>query len=374
MVGGFFIFFFKSFLFFRFLNFQAWFRSHSIGAGAYLIEIRNKDEKCFPRAVAIAIAEKRKNDSKEANNHFDYLRRGRKIKNKSEDEMANEILRLAGLTDHAGACGPQEWRAIEDSLDARYGLRIWAKNYCRGILYEGRAASEYLHLFLYDEHFAVITKITAYLNRSYVCHSCLSGYNTLGEHNCENICRQCSQVGHCASEGKRIYCSKCNNWFSSQRCFENHQLNFKKVAEGAKRRKTNTACDERKRCTKCQHIIYRKGKHICFKFKCSVCKLDVINEKEHQFNCYMQPQKKIEVASETTEKEGDISEKSSDDNEKKSVSSKKFEKSFVFFDFESCQTRLHSTDKNEKAIFAHDPNYCVVQKVCDICKDDNEIW
>ena len=51
-----------------------------------------------------------------------------------------------------------------------------------------------------------------------------------------------------------------------------------------------------------------------------------------------------------------------------------FEKSFIFFDFESWQSRRLGVDKRGDPIFAHDPNLCVVQKTCDLCKDDEEVW
>ena len=52
----------------------------------------------------------------------------------------------------------------------------------------------------------------------------------------------------------------------------------------------------------------------------------------------------------------------------------KFEKSFVFFDFEANQDRELRKDKDGQPIFVHETNYCIVHKVCDLCKDDREIW
>lgn len=325
-----------------------------------MFEIKNKDEKCFARAVAVAIAAERRNDSGEARNYYENnIRRNRTTKD-FQREDADVLMKNAGLEEHQGPCGPEEWRKLESSLDVRYGIRIWSKDYCRGILYEGRSAPEHLHLFLYDNHFAVITKLTGYLNRSYVCHDCLRGFNNKHEHNCTKTCRYCFQNTRCVSNEKRLYCSKCNNWFTSEQCFDNHKRNFIEVNKGKKRKKTTmmSACCLRKRCTKCHHI---KGiAHVCFKFKCSVCKLIVVNEKDHQKNCYMQTL------------DGDKKKKENSSEEK--FIGEGFQNSFVFFDFESHQTRELTKDKNGNSMFAHDPNYCIVQKVCDICKDDNEIW
>ena len=54
--------------------------------------------------------------------------------------------------------------------------------------------------------------------------------------------------------------------------------------------------------------------------------------------------------------------------------SKSFKGSLIFFDFESRQFREHRLDKQGNPVLAHDPNLCVVHKVCDECKDNAAIW
>ena len=327
-----------------------------------LIQIKNKDEKCFSRAVVVAIAEKRKNDSLVAKNYYENDMCRKRTKRDKQLEAATVLMRSAGLEDHEGPCGLEEWKQMENSLERRYGLRIWSKDYCGGILYEGRDAGVFLNLFLYDSHFLVITSMETFLNRLYFCGTCLKGYNTIGKHKCKHTCKLCKQPGgNCLSEkGVRIHCPDCNVWFTSQQCFNNHTREYELTAgeekrSGVKRFKVmESACKLHKRCANCNHM--KMDGHICFKFKCSNCKLDVVNEKDHQFNCFMQK------LSEAEKKSGEEKE------------NKPFDKSFVFFDFESYQTRELSKDKHGKSVLAHDPNYCVVQKVCDLCKDDDDIW
>lgn len=309
-----------------------------------IILIKNKDQKCFPRAVAVSIAHQRRNDSKAAMNYYIYLRRGREPYQKDD---ADEIMRKAGLELHNGACGPQEWKQVENSLDKRYKLCIIAKDYCRGVVYEGRDANETLYLYNYDGHFAVITSMTAFTKKSYYCDKCLIGYDLSENHDCIVRCNNCMNIGRCINNGERIYCDICNLYFASQKCYDQHKEYYYQSKGNGKRQRKDAMCNSHQRCRYCKRII-EGSNHECFKWKCSACNLIVQNEKEHQFNCYMQPKEIIKDA--------------------------KFDKSFIFYDFEANQDRIYEMDKSGEIIYAHDINFCIVHKVCDLCKYDKEIW
>ena len=309
-----------------------------------IVEIKNKkDQKCFSRAVAVAIAHRRLKDSPEAQNHYSYLRDGREPQ---QERDADEIMRNAGLDSHVGACGHKEWALVEQSLDSRYKLNIFAKEYCRGVLYEGREAKESLNLYLYDEHFAVITSLSAFMQRSYACPNCTVGYNNINEHVCLNTCRYCNHPGRCISDGQRIKCVDCGQWLPSQKCYDQHKSSYSRTnGERGKRIRLDAMCNTNKRCPKCTRII--RGKHECYKWECNACHQIVDKDADHQFKCYMQP---IETKK---NKEGEET---------------KFEKSFIFFDFEASQDREYGRDKHDQPIYIHDVNFCVVHKVCDKCK------
>ena len=315
-----------------------------------IIKINNTDRKCLQRAVAVAIAHKRRGDSDEAKLNSENMVRGRKV----QEEAADEIMFNAGLASHNGPCGRREWILVEQSLDKRYKLQIFAQDCCRGVVYRGREAKETLNLYLYDSHFAVITSMEVFANRSYYCDRCTIGFDHKNTHVCLDICDYCKQLGKCISDDKRIKCMDCNKWLPSRKCYDQHKsCYYLSNGDEGKRTKMDSMCNTSKRCNKCKRIINNGEKHECYTWTCSACKMLVKNTRGHQFHCYMQP----------AEREKD-----------ESGEFKKFEKSFIFFDFEANQDREIERDKDGQPIFAHDPNYCIVHKVCDICKNDKEIW
>ena len=103
------------------------------------------------------------------------MRDGRKCQ---EDE-AKALLRRAGLGGMAGPCGPVQWQQVHKALMPRYGLRIWRKDYCNRLAFNGEGSPDRrLDLYFYEGHFCVITRLAPFLNKGYACEECGVGFQT----------------------------------------------------------------------------------------------------------------------------------------------------------------------------------------------------
>ena len=374
-------------------DWQVWFDKHC-GHGGCFLKIQNQDQKCFPRAVVTAIAHLQRGGSEEMKLRYNYMRLGRKL----QEEEADKLLRKAGLGGFKDPCGPHQWKQVEKVLLPHYGIRIWSKDYCNGLIYKGQEGESILHLYHYDGHFAVITKLAAFLNRGYACEECNVGYGKKGKHICEQRCFFCKQPGRCPTDAERVYCPDCNFHLPSRQCYENHKREYV-LGKGRKRIQKEPVCGRVKRCEKCGQKVdlEAKKKHRCGVFKCRWCKQLVENDPSHQFSCYMQPVEKKKKGRENKDpddvqrreqlQDGELDESDEDFMEvlqnlaeehpeafEEEDGGGDFEGTFIFFDFECYQSREMERDKHGNPVFAHDPNYCVVHKVCDLCKHDDEVW
>ena len=53
-----------------------------------------------------------------------------------------------------------------------------SKENFNSVIYQGPEGGISIYLYLHDQHFDVITKVTGFLNRSYFSFQCKKGYNT----------------------------------------------------------------------------------------------------------------------------------------------------------------------------------------------------
>ena len=271
---------------------------------------------------------------------------GRKV----QAEEADKLIRRAGLLTHEGPYGPLEWAALDQALRPDYRLRIWSKEHCNEPAYEAESGERRIELYLYENHYAVITRIAPYLNRSYYCDICDCSYNNQAVHRCVSGCYFCRQPKPC-KRTTSVFCKVCRFYFPSQSCFDHHKLEVD--GNGTKRLRKESICSRFKRCEKCGIQIDKSQIHRCNQYKCRSCKQYVTKgEENHQLNCYMQPLRETNEDTKTEQKP----------------------QIFIFFDFEASQTRILKHDKNGNPVYAHDPNLCVVNTTCDLCKSDADVW
>ena len=56
-----------------------------------------------------------------------------------------------------------------------------SREHFNGIVYHGPTADKKIYLYYHDNHYDVITSMTAFLSRIYFCTNCYKGYNTKEE-------------------------------------------------------------------------------------------------------------------------------------------------------------------------------------------------
>ena len=136
------------------------------------IEIRNKDELCFGRALVVA---KAKVDNDPVYNAV------RSNTSKTQEKCAKEMYEKAGVP--IGKCGPEEWGKFQHILPD-HQIVIVSGQHGNAIIFQGPQRQKRLILYLNDEHYDVITSMTAFMNKSYFCWSCMRGYDRESEHFC----------------------------------------------------------------------------------------------------------------------------------------------------------------------------------------------
>lgn len=316
-----------------------------------IIEIANRDDLCLARAIVTAIA-------RIDNDRYQTVRKGDRDRNTLQRERATQLMEKAGLKDHKGSCGPQEWTAIQMAIGPdKYQLKIFDRDLFNAIVYEGPIqAPKVLHLWLCDNHFQVITSMTSFAETSYYCDNCNKGYSKKLDHRiCPARCFACLAPGKCKLETPLRKCNACNRFFNNQACFDNH---LRKGKWGVK------LCDKLHRCESCRQEYETRKVHLCGVRQCRTCKLDVRSE-EHQ--CFMQPYEKnlTEDDEDPLAEQQELSSDSEDEqlHEPGQKKRKKDQRTvFIFYDLECRQDEAISQNDNGD-VNMHKPNLIIAHKV-----------
>ena len=236
-----------------------------------IIEIKNTDELCFPRAFVMTKAYVDKDP------HYKELAQGRKF----QEFLAKQLHRVAGVPE--GPCGRAEIQQFQAHVGSE-GIQI--------IVLEGQQGTIWYKDHTYDDahkkicllkvqnHFHGLRSIPALLNRNYYCHHCEKGYDheTSEKHNCRGQnCSSCRRTnGTCPKfvtyVTAEVYCDQCNRKFYGQNCYDAHKRGAKSV------------CDQFRKC--CQTYKFNpKKKHHCYHTLCPNCK--EVTHVNHR--CFIQP-------------------------------------------------------------------------------------
>jgi hypothetical protein len=276
-----------------------------------IIPIENKrDSMCCARAIVTAKA-RLENHAK-----WEAIRKGLKI----QGLLAKELHQLAGVDQDVG-CGKHEWDKFQAVLAPRYQLVVVSRNYFNSVIYNGiQDCEKQIYLYHADNHFSVITSMTAFLSKNYYCTQCHKGYQNPNGHRCEVSCPCCYADKRCVFTNWQK-CSICNRCFVSENCHAKHM--------------SNGTCLRVKSCRECGKTYHIYNKHRCGYKHCSFCK--IMQPIDHE--CYIQPMDNVDHNVDNAE-------------EKKEKSQR-----YIFYDFE-CML-----DENKK----HVPNLCVAHAVCIKC-------
>ena len=262
------------------------------------IQISSQND-CCAKAIVTAKAVIDNHSKKKA------IRQGRAI----QELLALQLMRDANVTPGT-VCGREEFQKFQHVL-SDYDIIVISRDFMNCIIYRGNDESDkQIILYHAENHFSVITKMTAFLNKSYVCQKCLVGFNNPGSHVCPVSCI-CKSSKLC-TEGEQKHCNECNRIFKSELCLSKHY--------------SNGTCRYVKACRECGKIYHAYRKHKCGYVHCRICCKEVPNSHK----CYIRKLKTNEVQ----------------------------HQKFIFYDFE-CML-MNSI---------HTPNLCVVQKVCGKCME-----
>ena len=301
------------------------------------IQIKNKDHLCLSRALIVGKAKVDKHPM------YHSIRMGRGI----QTILARKLHEEAGV--EFGVCGLDEIKRFQSILP-EYQITVVSKEHFNAVVFAGPEADKQIYVYQHDEHYDVITSMTAFLNRNYYCHKCQKGYDHKESHSCNNVCHLCKKIHTKLSEAEWIHCVQCKRFFQGEICFDIHKRETEKG---------NSTCNSYHRCQECNQTLnmkLHKKEHRCGEIYCKICKDFYLPGHE----CHMQPYTRDDS-----------------DEEKSQV--------YIFWDLECMQDEMvHCNEgfdadqttgkcknckKSSCGSFEHQPNLCVAQKVCSKCME-----
>jgi hypothetical protein len=199
---------------------------------------KSKDNLCCAKAIITAKAKLDKHPK------WESIKRGRKI----QQQLAEELQRVAGIP-YGTLCGRVEWDKFQKVLGNDYELIVISRDFFNAIVYNSLTqGSKKVILYHADQHFSVITSMTAFMGRSYYCTMCNTPYNNPGGHKCDLKCSKCQASKKCVFEAYNV-CDACHRVFVSNLCLQNHRV--------------NGLCSYIQSCPSCGKTYHTYTKHKC---------------------------------------------------------------------------------------------------------------
>ena len=249
-----------------------------------VITITNKDNLCLARALVVSIARIEKDPR-----YKRIIEPGNSI----QRERAFDLHEAANVP--LGPCGLKEVDLFQHHL-VNYQIIVVSGDQDNCIIYPPQPRvnpnpEKSIYLYYQANHFDAITKLPAFLNTSYFCHTCHKGYDVTTDHLCDGMCQSCRGVG-CTIEDNGITCQECDRLFKNQTCYDRHK---QEPINGGGR----TVCEAVRKCPKCKKSmdVRKLNKHPCVdNKKCPTCKA-VLNPNDPNHKCYIQQEQPKEEPS-----------------------------------------------------------------------------
>ena len=253
-----------------------------------LVQIKNADNLCLPRAIVAGIAYHQWKNNEITQSQYRTLTRSRR--KKDEQELRARLLcREVGLNPLLYTSGKtfsvDELRMFSDYLKSKgYGLAVHDSFTANAKSFESSGldnAARWINLLNLENHYDVISKPAGFFCRNYHCAKCNRVYSNKERHCCVPKCAACCTVNptECIFHTRDKFCADCGRSFFGQACFDNHRKLVGKMSTCQKLR----ACAE---CGELYNSIARPA-HECGKSQCCTCKLQV----SFDHLCFMQPYK-----------------------------------------------------------------------------------
>ena len=298
-----------------------------------IISIINDDNTCLGRALAVGIARHRWKNGEISQSVYKYLcKKGRPV----QLHEARDLYEKAGVS-YQQPCGLSELEKFQESLpDYQIVVKTKANHSGHDTFFEGPLKERKIHLLLVNNHYDVITSLTAFYDTPYMCDTCKKPYSRKDQHKCFNPCGACKSFGCATSEW--TLCDDCNRMFRSKSCFDKHKM--------------GRVCTMYKRCRNCE-VSYKVflndsgvDVHRCGYSWCATCK----RVRPVQHLCFIP----IDVPRESVET----------GPEQPGVEVKESARvRFIFYDFEARQD--HELDADRHGLrYKHIVNYACVQEEC----------
>ena len=238
-----------------------------------IFPINNADNKCLAWALAVAI-EKRKAPEE---SRYHLMRRCNFVIQKA----AEELCQRAGV-DLTNGATDEEIRRFQTFL-TDYTIVIFNRRDGRDVKFQGPVAPGRitLNLFYENNHFDVITNLTAAFGFTYVCEVCRKGSKDKYAHlTCPFKCTHCYATPKCQGSVD-VTCRSCRE-FAGEECLRKHR---------------NRLCKILKKCEKCHSLFWlnRKGpryRHVCNTKFCEICH----KQTSAKHVCFIQPVVQKQVA------------------------------------------------------------------------------
>ena len=258
-----------------------------------IIQIKNKDNLCVPRAIATGYFLATEGVSSK---NYDNAKRGRKIQLEKAEELVAEYNDKCSQSFNGEGFEIEDLEIFEEitgcqitAIDGDNSLNIVYPIIEKGSKYKPPSdESKTIYLYIHKGHCDLINnnRVAGFFGKHYFCHMCKKTYEKKDCHKCPYKCKMCCK-GDCPTitEDKSkikytIHCPECNRYFPNSTCFDNHLLGGEK-----------STCSRVWKCQDCKKVmardIFNPETHICGDYLCKNCKQVV--RKDHQ--CYMLPRK-----------------------------------------------------------------------------------
>lgn len=287
-----------------------------------VIQIKNNDNLCLPRALVTAIAQHSIDKG--------WKQKVRRDIEKVQTQLTNDLLKESRVRIPENGAGIEELQKFQNYLQA-YIITVYQyreKKKGSEVIFRGDVNTENkvaLNLIYNNNHYNVITSLTAAFCCNYFCELCTKAYEHEDAHFCRAKCYSCKKSPPCAKEFD-LSCIKCKRTFVSTHCFDKHISSMS----------SRTSCENLRKCTFCSKLVKRDVElHRCNDIYCTICKC--YQDRNHY--CYIQPDMRKPMLNNHL---------------------------FIFFDFETRQDLIYGEDSLSKQ---HEVNLCVFSQKCDECID-----
>lgn len=280
---------------------------------------------CLPVSIVIAIAY-----TSDDPNRYNYI-----TYNGNYDDLILEAQTLATSAgvDLGSGSSIDEIIKFQNHLGMDYRITVFLTRDGKKIYFKS-CHTNYKHtinLLLDNDHYSVILNPTGAFAASYFCSHCSVTYEAkFGHKNCPLKCNNCFCNPPCVKIFS-VKCNDCNRMFVSTECFANH------IKHGI--------CSIFKICKSCSvaYHVKKNTDHVCGTSYCKICK-DTVPIRHECYIAITKPKSK--------RKNGDL---------------------YIFYDFESTQTKKIGYSNNNNPMFEHEVVLCVSQQACDKCRDISDV-